>query len=49
VLPFHRRLETTAFFYIDAASRLEDDHRFEAFYMYTHECRRPDRPSPDER
>jgi len=36
VLPFHRRLETTAFFYIDAASRLEDDHRFEAFYMYAH-------------
>ena len=34
VLAFHRRAELAAFFYIEAASKVELDHRWEVFYLY---------------
>ena len=33
VLAFHQRAELAAFFYIDAASKIETDHPWEIFYM----------------
>ena len=33
VLAFHQCAELAAFFYIDAASKIETDHPWEIFYM----------------